>query len=61
MTKNTAPRRITVEIDGRRHIGFFEVHGDLVAVWLPEASGCGKLEGLAPEDRAAELVRELVL
>jgi hypothetical protein len=52
---------ITVEIDGERHFGFFEVHGDLVAVWLPETATCGKREGLSPEDRAGQLLRDLVL
>jgi hypothetical protein len=58
MMKITGPTRIKVEIDGCQHVGFFEVHGDLVAVWLPEAGKCGKLEGLAPDERAAQLVRE---
>ena len=61
MSKLSGPTRVTVEIDGREHFGLFEVHGDLVAVWLPEAAGCGKRGDLSSEERATEILRELVL
>ena len=60
MKMRTAPTRLTVVIEGFSRFGFFEVRGDLVAVWLPGASGRATLEGREPEERAVELVRELV-